>query len=284
MKRIVMWVLAGLMTFAMGWANAADATLGAGDVVRISVYGNPDLNVETRIAQSGILTFPLIGQVQVGGLEIALAEKKIAGLLESGGFLRKPQVTILVTSLSSQQVSVLGLVNRPGRYPIEGKRTVLDMLALAGGANLDGSDIVTLIRKRNGSVTKETLDVVEMLRSGELQRDVELSADDILYVERAPRFYIYGEVQRPGAFKLERSMTVLQALAVGGGLTARGTERGMRIKRRDAEGHIQVIKAEHDDLLQTDDIVFVRKACSDAAFVSSRLRCIHESHSIIADP
>lgn len=260
MKRIVMWVLAGLMTFAMGWANAADATLGAGDVVRISVYGSPDLSVETRIGQSGILTFPLVGQVQVGGLEIPAAEKKIAGLLESGGFLRKPQVTILVTSLSSQQVSVLGLVNRPGRYPIEGKRTVLDMLALAGGANLDGSDIVTLIRKRNGNVTKETLDIVAMLRSGELQRDVELSADDILYVERAPRFYIYGEVQRPGAFKLERSMTVLQALAVGGGLTQRGTERGMRIKRRDAEGKIQVIDAKHDDLLQTDDIVYVKES------------------------
>jgi polysaccharide export outer membrane protein len=255
-----MWVLAGLMTFAMGWANAADATLGAGDVVRISVYGSPDLNVETRIGQSGILTFPLVGQVQVGGLEIPAAERKIAGLLESGGFLRKPQVTILVTSLSSQQVSVLGLVNRPGRYPIEGKRTVLDMLALAGGANLDGSDIVTLIRKRNGEVTKETLDIVDMLRSGELKRDVELSPDDILYVERAPRFYIYGEVQRPGAFKLERSMTVLQALAVGGGLTQRGTERGMRIKRRDADGKIQVIDAKHDDLLQTDDIVYVKES------------------------
>ncbi|HEX8605346.1 MAG TPA: polysaccharide export protein EpsE [Pseudoduganella sp.] len=244
----------------MGWANAADATLGAGDVVRISVYGSPDLNVETRIGQSGILTFPLVGQVQVGGLEIPAAERKIAGLLESGGFLRKPQVTILVTSLSSQQVSVLGLVNRPGRYPIEGKRTVLDMLALAGGANLDGSDIVTLIRKRNGEVTKETLDIVDMLRSGELKRDVELSPDDILYVERAPRFYIYGEVQRPGAFKLERSMTVLQALAVGGGLTQRGTERGMRIKRRDADGKIQVIDAKHDDLLQTDDIVYVKES------------------------
>lgn len=260
MKRIVMWVVAGLMTFVMGWANAADATLGAGDVVRISVYGSPDLNVETRIGQSGILTFPLIGQVQVGGLEIPAAEKKIAGLLESGGFLRKPQVTILVTSLSSQQVSVLGQVNRPGRYPIEGKRTVLDMLALAGGANLDGSDIVILIRKRNGNVTKETLDIVDMLRSGELKRDVELTPDDILYVERAPRFYIYGEVQRPGAFKLERSMTVLQALAVGGGLTQRGTERGMRIKRRDAEGKIQVIDAKHDDLLQTDDIVYVKES------------------------
>lgn len=260
MKRIVMWMVAGMMSLAMGWASAADATLGAGDVVRIAVYGNPDLSVETRISQSGVLTFPLIGPVQVGGLEVPAAEKKIAGLLESGGFLRKPQVTILVTAITSQQVSVLGQVNRPGRFPIEGKRTVLDMLALAGGTNLDGSDIVTLIRKRNGSVAKETLDVVDMLRTGALQRDVELVADDIIYVERAPRFYIYGEVQRPGAFKLERSMTVLQALAVGGGLTQRGTERGMRIKRRDAEGKIQVIDAKHDDLLQTDDIVYVKES------------------------
>ena len=260
MKRLVMWVLAGLMTLAMGWANAADATLGPGDVLKISVYGSPDLGTETRISQSGSITFPLIGQVKIGGLEVPAAERKIAGLLDSGGFIRKAQVTILVTAITSQQVSVLGQVNRPGRFPIEGRRTVLDMLALAGGTSVDGSDTITLIRKRNGNLTKETLDVVEMMRNGELQRDVELSADDIIYVERAPRFYIYGEVQRPGAFKLERSMTVLQALAVGGGLTPRGTERGVRIKRRDAQGKIQVLDAKHDDLLLTDDIVYVKES------------------------
>ncbi|QGZ41779.1 polysaccharide export outer membrane protein [Pseudoduganella flava] len=260
MKRFVMWMLASVMTLAMGWAMAADATLGAGDVVKISVYGSPDLTTETRISQSGVITFPLVGQVQLGGLELPAAEKKLAGLLESGGFIRKPQVTILVTAISSQQVSVLGQVNRPGRFPIEGKRTMLDMLALAGGTSIDGADTVTLIRKRSGNVTKETVDIVEMMRTGELQRDVELGADDILYVERAPRFYIYGEVQRPGAFKLERSMTVLQALAVGGGLTPRGTERGMRIKRRDAQGKIQVIDAKHDDLLLPDDIVYVKES------------------------
>jgi polysaccharide export outer membrane protein len=188
-------------------------------------------------------------------------EKKIAGLLESGGFLRKPQVTILVTSLS--EPAGVGTGSGEPSWPLIRSKVSARCSTCSPWpvAPISTDPIsITLIRKRNGSVTKETLDVVEMLRSGELQRDVELSADDILYVERAPRFYIYGEVQRPGAFKLERSMTVLQALAVGGGLTARGTERGMRIKRRDAEGHIQVIKAEHDDLLQTDDIVFVKES------------------------
>jgi polysaccharide export outer membrane protein len=260
MKKLLMWVASGVLSLVMGGAMAANGTLGAGDVVRIGVYGSPDLTVETRVTPSGTISFPLIGQVQLGGMEVPVAERKIAEMLEKGGFVKKPQVTILVTGLSSQQVSVLGQVLRPGRYPIEGKRTVLDMLALAGGMNPDGSDVVTLVRKRDGNVTKETLDIVAMMRNGDLKSDVELTADDILYVERAPRFYIYGEVQRPGAFRLERQMTVLQALAVGGGLSLRGTERGMRIKRRDADGKLQVLDAKHDDLLQIDDIVYVKES------------------------
>jgi polysaccharide export outer membrane protein len=82
----------------------------------------------------------------------------------------------------------------------------------------------------------------------------------VLYVDRAPRFYIYGEVQRPGVFRLERAMTVLQALSTGGGLSARGTERGVRIKRRDGEGKLQIISAKHDDLLQPDDVVYVQES------------------------
>lgn len=260
MKNMLKWVAAGLLSLVMGAAVAANGTLGPGDVVRVGVYGSPDLTIETRVTPKGTITFPLIGQVELGGLEVPMAERRIADLLDKGGFVKKPQVTILVTNLSSQQVSVLGQVLRPGRYPIEGRRTVLDMLALAGGMGQDGADTITLIRKRNGDVTKETLDIVGMMRSGELQRDVELMADDIIYVERAPRFYIYGEVQRPGAFRLERQMTVLQALSVGGGLTLRGTERGMRIKRRDADGKLQVIDAKHDDLLQSDDIVYVKES------------------------
>jgi len=260
MKQLMRWAAGLVLAFGMGGAGAADVVLGPSDVIKVTVFNNPDLTVETRINESGALTFPLIGQVQVAGLSTAAAEKKIADMLDSGGFVRKPQVNLLVTVLASQQVSVLGQVNRPGRYPLEGKRSVLDLLAQAGGIAADGGDTVSLIRKRDGKTTKETIDVVGMVRSGEMQRDLELTANDVLYVERAPRFYIYGEVQRPGPFRLERSMTLVQALSVGGGLTVRGTERGIVIKRRDASGKLENVKAKHDDLLQNDDVVYVSES------------------------
>lgn len=260
MKRLVLWMMTSLLAFAMGSANAGETLLGPGDVVKISVYGNNDLAIETRINEGGNVSFPLIGQVNVGGLPTVTAERKIAGLLESGGFVRQPQVNIIVTLQQSQLVSVLGQVSRPGRYPIDGKRTLMDLLALAGGVTPEGSDMVSLIRKREGSTTKEVVDVVDMVRSGDLNRDFDLGANDVIYVERAPRFYIYGEVQRPGVFRLERTMTVLQALSAGGGLTQRGTERGMQIKRRDGTGKLQIIDAKHDDVVQIDDVIYVKES------------------------
>ncbi|WP_174999007.1 polysaccharide export protein EpsE [Rugamonas aquatica] len=260
MKRLAKWMAAALLGLVMATPFAADVNLGPGDVLRISVYGSPDLGVETRVSEAGTITFPLLGSVPVSGLSVPAAERKLGGLLESGGFLRKAQVNILVTALQSQQVSVLGQVNRPGRYPLEGKRSVMDLLAQAGGMGPEGSDTISLIRKRDGTTVKETIDIVEMVRNGDLNRDLELMPNDVIYVERAQRFYIYGEVQRPGTFRLERGMTVLQALAMGGGLTPRGTERSMLIKRRDASGKLQVLTAKHDDLLQTDDVVFVKES------------------------
>lgn len=260
MKRFGRWLIAACMVLVAGVAGAADVPLGAGDVMRLSVYGSPDLTTETRVSEKGSITFPLVGEFSVAGLSTSAAEQKLAGLLEKGGFVKKPQVNILVTLLQSQLISVLGQVNRPGRYPVDGKRSVLDLLALAGGIAADGGETVSLIRKRDGKATREQVDIVDMVRTGDLSRDFDLTGSDVLYVERAQRFYIYGEVQRPGVFRLERTMTVLQALSTGGGLTPRGTERGVRIKRRDAEGKLQVIQAKHDDLLQPDDVVYVQES------------------------
>ncbi len=260
MKKIIIWITAALLTASAGWATAADVLLGPGDVVKVSVFGNPDLTLETRVSEAGSISFPLIGEVAIGGLPAAAAEKKIAGLLESGGFLRKPQVNLIVTVLQSQQVSVLGQVNRPGRYPIDGKRTLTDILASAGGVSAEGGDTVTLIRNRDGKAVKETVDLLDMMHSGDMNRNFDLSGNDVIYVERAPRFYIYGEVQRPGFFRLERNTTVLQALSAGGGLTARGTERGIRIKRRDGSGKLEVLDAQMDDLVRVDDVVYVRES------------------------
>ncbi|WP_306391142.1 polysaccharide biosynthesis/export family protein [Telluria beijingensis] len=149
MQRLTRWVMGAAfmlgISMGIGAAGAAEVLLGAGDVVKLSVYGSPDLSIETRVSESGHITFPLLGQVAVGGLSVAAAERKIAGQLEKGGYLKRAQVNMLVTTLASQQVSVLGHVNRPGRYPVEGRRKVLDMLALAGGIHGDGGDMISLL-------------------------------------------------------------------------------------------------------------------------------------------
>ncbi|NHZ92152.1 polysaccharide export protein EpsE [Massilia sp. CCM 8733] len=260
MNKLVHGLMAFLAVMTMGAASAADLPLGPGDVLKVSVYGSPDLTLETRVSEGGNISYPLIGQVPVAGLSAAAAEKKIASMLEAGNFVKKPQVNVIVTAVQSQQVSVLGAVNRPGRYPIEGKRSLIDLLAMAGGINSEGGDRLSLIRTRDGKTTREEIDVIEMVRNGQLNKDYVLSGNDVLFVERAPKFYIYGEVQRPGAFRLERSMTVVQALSAGGGLSMRGTERGLVIKRRDADGKIRLIDAKQDDLLQVDDVVFVKES------------------------
>jgi polysaccharide export outer membrane protein len=260
MKRLVQWLAALVLAGAGALAGAAELPLGAGDVVRVSVYGNPDLGLETRVSETGAITFPLIGNVPVAGLSVAAAEKKIGGLLESGGYLKKAQVNIIVSLLASQQVSVLGQVNRPGRYPVDGKRSVLDMLALAGGISAEGGDTVSLVRSHGGKTTRNSIDVIQMVRTGALDANYDVAGGDMLYVERAPRFYIVGEVQRPGAFRVERQMTVLQALSAGGGLTPRGSNNGMSITRKDASGKPVTFEVKHSDLVQVDDVITVRES------------------------
>jgi polysaccharide export outer membrane protein len=260
MNKVLIALAALLLGAACSLANAEDVLLGPSDVVKITVYGNPDLSLETRISHSGTISFPLVGQVAVGGLAVSAAETKLAGLLVSGGFVKKPQVNILVTSPQGQLVSVLGQVNKPGRYPVDGKQGLVDILALAGGVLPDGGDIVYLIRERNGASTKETVDLVKMMRAGDLKLNLDLVTGDVVYVERAPRFYIYGEVQKPGAYRLESNMTVQQVLSLGGGLTTRGTERGMRIKRRDGAGKVSEIAANQGDVVQVDDVIYVKES------------------------
>lgn len=241
-------------------AAEADILLGAGDVLRISVFEQPDLSLEVRVSESGTITYPLIGEVKVGGETPAAAERKIAKMLETGGFLKNPHVNIIVAQLQSQQASVLGQVNRPGRYPLDSAKSLADVLALAGGVSPEGGDLITIVRKGEGGGTREVVDLANMMRNGDLAHNITIAGGDILYVERAPKFYIYGEVQRPSQYRLEHNTTVIQALAMGGGLSLRGSEKGMKIKRRDSSGTIQILDAKHDDLLQPDDVVYVKES------------------------
>lgn len=242
-------------------ADPADYALGPGDVVKITVFQNPDLTTETRVTEAGMVTFPLVGQIQAAGQGTAKLELAIAQKLREGGFVNRPQVNVVVLQFKAMQVSVLGQVNKPGRYPLEqSKNRLTEVVALAGGVTPLAADVVTLVTTDNGKEKKISVDLPELLRSGDLGRDAVIKNGDIIFVDRYPVFYIYGEVQRPGQYRLERGMTVMQALAVGGGLTLRGTERGLRISRRDRGGAVGSQDAKPDDAVLADDVIFVRES------------------------
>jgi polysaccharide biosynthesis/export protein len=240
---------------------AGQYRLAAGDVLRVSVYQSPDLTLETRITEAGSISYPLLGSVPLAGLTVAQAEQRIADGLRAGNFVKQPQVSITVVQVRGHQVSVLGQVGRPGRYPLEsGQVRLTDLLATAGGIATGGADVVIVVGTRNGQNYRAEIDLPTVFGAGRRGNDIYLENGDVIWVDRSPTIYLYGEVQRPGTVRLERGMTVMQALASAGGLTQRGTERGLRVHRREADGRVRVIEPAMTDKLQPDDIVFIRES------------------------
>lgn len=241
-------------------AAAQEYVLGAGDVIKISVFQNPDLSLETRVSENGTISYPLIGIVPVGGSSTAMAERQIATKLKEGGFLNDPQVTVLIEQIHGNQVAALGQFNRPGRYPLETTQMRLtDLIAQAGGIAPTGSDTVIFSGNREGKPVWRAIDIGNMFVTNHLDGDFVLQSGDVLFVDRFPLFYIYGEVQRPGSYRVERNMTMVQALAAGGGLTPRGTQRGLRLKRKDANGQVLELHPSLDDAVKPEDVIYVRE-------------------------
>jgi polysaccharide export outer membrane protein len=238
--------------------RAALESIGVGDMVRVTVFRNPELTTETRVTDQGTISFPLLGDVPVAGLSPSQLSKRIAEKLSSGKYVVNPEVQVTMMQVNSRQVSVLGNVNKPGRYPIDNVNARLtDFIAAAGGIAAPGSDLVTVVSVRDGKATKKDIDLSQMFISGNIDANTGLQPGDTIYVHRAPMVYVYGEVQKAGAYRLEPHMTVMQAIAMGGGLTPRGTQRGLKIHRRSADGQVQQINARLTDEVKVDDVVYV---------------------------
>lgn len=239
----------------------ADYRLGPGDAIGVQVFQNPDLSVDARVSENGVISYPLVGSVQLGGLSIAEAEKKIADALRRGGYVRSPQVNIILRQVRGNQVAVLGQVNRPGRFPLETFNTrVSDMLAAAGGVTPGGDDVLILTGQRQGQAFRRVIDIPGLFLNQKPEEDVVLAGGDTLFVNKAPVFYIYGQAQRPGPYRIERGMTVMQALAQGGGPTARGSQNRLMLHRRDAAGKVIETVPQLTDTVRAEDVIYVRES------------------------
>ena len=134
-------------------------------------------------------------------------------------------------------------------------------MSLAGGIVPGvGSDIVVVSGTREGKPFRLEVDFPKVFASQGTVEDMQLQNGDSIWVDRAPQIYVYGEVQRPGAQVLVRDTTVLQALATAGGLTLRGTERGIKVHRRDASGKVKIIEPGMNDKLQPSDIIYIKES------------------------
>jgi polysaccharide export outer membrane protein len=252
---------AGAMGASAASVASADYRLGPGDSIKVQVYQNPDLSVEVRVSESGSVNYPLVGAVRLGGLSISEAEKAIAQALRTANILKQPQVNIVLQQVRGNVVSVLGEVQKPGRFALETTNVrVSDMLAAAGGITQNGDDVLVVSGTRDGKPFRKTVDIPALFQNTRGDNDIVLQPGDTLYVNKAPLFYIYGEAQKPGPYKIERGMTVLQALAQGGGPTPRGSANRLRLNRTGPDGKVVTTEPRMTDPIQPGDVLFVRES------------------------
>jgi len=242
----------------LGSARADDYLLGSGDVVKIQVYEHKDLTTSVPISEAGSIRFWLLGEVKIAGLSATRAENKLARLLSQKGFIKNPQVSLIVADYRSQQVSILGWVNKPGKYSIEGVSSVLDVIAMAGGLKADAGEIVNVLKNENGRTTKIAVDIGQIY-TGDLSRNIQVGHDDVVVVPKMDVFFVYGQVRRSDSYRLERNTTVMQALSLAGGLTDRGTDRGLKVSRK-SSGKVKELGVGLNDLLKPNDVLYVKES------------------------
>ena len=242
-----------------GTVLSQEYIVGEGDILVISVYDNAELDTTVRVGGDGIISIPLLGQIKVGGMDIAA----IANLIEqklADGYLLAPQVNVFVEEYRSKKVTILGQVNQPGLKELQGSITLLELISRAGGLTEDAGDQITIKRKSPTEKDGEkviTIDAKKLVEQGDTTFNISLQDGDSIYVTKAGVFYVTGEVERPGSFKHEENPTVLKAITLAGGLSDHGAPGRIRIIRI-IDGEEVILKnVTMDEPVLPDDVIVV---------------------------
>lgn len=223
--------------------------LGTGDMIEVAVLGRDDFRSRVQIQVDGTIQLPFIGDVPAVNRTVLQLRNEIRAALIAGQYFNEPAVSVTVVSYASRYVTVLGEVASPGIVAIDRAYRLSEIMARIGGLRPTAADIITLVRV-SGETMK--LDMVAVA-TGDVSQDVAINPGDRIFVAQAPQFYIYGEVNGPGAYKLERNMSFRMALARGGGVTAQGTERRIKVIR----GGVELPKIDMNALVEPNDTIRV---------------------------
>jgi polysaccharide export outer membrane protein len=255
-----------------------DYQIGPQDILRITVYGHEDLTQSVLVQPDGTFTYPLVGRVKGSDMTPGELEKKIAILL-ARGFIRNPQVTVVVQEYRSKTVYVVGEVARPGPYPLAGRTTLVEVLAKAGPTTAAGAEVVVVRPHKGAAVTGPVLPTevaegeeaaedkpraevfrvaVSAIQEGDLEKNLELQPNDTVFVPQAPKVFVTGEVRSPGAYGWFPSMTTRQLISLAGGLTPDGSDGRLKVVRQ-VEGKSQEDKIKLDDPIKPGDTLVVRR-------------------------
>src|SRR5947208_3652162 len=222
---------------------ATDYVVGPQDVLTITSYDQADLSGKFTIEADGTFTYPLIGRFKAGGLTLRAVEEGLKKRLKDEGFFKNPQITVAVETYKSQKFFIVGEVRSPGTYPLSGNMTLVEALARAGSTLPTASGEAVIVHAGNGAtgpvipttdpddpnVTRVNL---RELENGGFSQNVVLRDGDTIFVPRAESVYVFGQVKNPGAYGLQqKNISVLQALALAGGMTNRGSTSRIQVVR-----------------------------------------------------
>ena len=237
--------------------------LGPRDLLQIKVYLQPDLTQEIRVDDDGTVTLPLVGQVRAAGMTVeAFARDLVVRYKE---YLLNPEITVFVKEYNRREmeISVLGEVGKSGFFRFVEKSTLLDVLAQVGGLKPESGDRVIILRPKkageSGDAETFIVNAQELYTpSGVKNLNIELREGDTVMVPRADQYFIFGEVVRPGAYKLDKGspLTVLKAIILAGGFTDKASKGGVRLTREEGEKKTTV-KADLETLVRSQDIIIV---------------------------
>jgi polysaccharide biosynthesis/export protein len=260
-------------------ADFANLKLAPGFLLALSVLDDPDFDGDYRIDQGGDLALPIIGTVHVDGQTASEAREQIQQRLLKEGILKSPQVNLTVVEYTAPEVTILGEVSAPGRYPLLAPRSLTDVLALAGGTTMTAGNEIQIARA--GASGQPEVIHFSRATNAQVVQDTIIHPGDTIQVKRAGIVYVLGAVNKPGGYVMQEdgTLTVLEAISIADGTTISASVGSIYLLRRDADGTAVRIELPLDKMqrgkradlqLHPTDIVYVPNSKIKTAFTNTQ--------------